>query len=127
MTVPVTQAKEPGHLHRAWPREGEAPEEPDVPTAEAPTNDARDAPRAAASTRGRLTVSATPWATVRVDGRPVGNTPIRQLTLPAGVHQLVLENPPLGARVERRVRVAPGEALRVRADLEASPPRLTLR
>ncbi|HJL06779.1 MAG TPA: protein kinase [Polyangiaceae bacterium LLY-WYZ-15_(1-7)] len=72
--------------------------------------------------RAHVTVSATPWASARLDGRALGNTPIRREAASAGEHVLVLENPPLGRRVEVRFDAAPGQAIRVFADLSVDPP-----
>jgi hypothetical protein len=49
-----------------------------------------------------LNVSATPSARVWVDGREVGNTPVRQLALPVGQHEVRFEHPDYG---ERRMTV----------------------
>jgi serine/threonine-protein kinase len=46
--------------------------------------------------QARLLVNVTPWATVLVDGRAVGETP-RELSLPAGRHRLRVEHPTLGS------------------------------
>jgi hypothetical protein len=48
--------------------------------------------------KGRLNVNARPWANVLVDGRDVGQTPIANLSLPIGRHELVLRHPQLGER-----------------------------
>ncbi len=42
---------------------------------------------------GRLTLASTPWATVEVDGKPVGVTPLFELRLVAGQHTVSLQNP----------------------------------
>jgi hypothetical protein len=49
-----------------------------------------------------LNISATPSARVWVDGREVGNTPIAQLALPVGQHEVRFEHPEHG---ERRMTV----------------------
>jgi hypothetical protein len=49
-----------------------------------------------------LNVTATPSARVWVDGREVGNTPLRQLALPVGQHEVRFEHPEYG---ERRMTV----------------------
>jgi len=65
---------------------------------------------------GTLAINAVPWAEAFVDGMPVGETPIGNIQVPIGVHEIVLRHPDLG---ERRVTVtvtlgAPGK---VGADL----------
>ena len=49
-----------------------------------------------------LNVSATPAARVWVDGREIGNTPVSQLALPVGQHEVRFEHPEYG---ERRMTV----------------------
>jgi len=61
---------------------------------------------AAASGEGVLAVNATPWATLVVDGRRLGDTP-REVRLPAGLHRVRVEHPRLGA-VETSVEIRPG-------------------
>jgi tRNA A-37 threonylcarbamoyl transferase component Bud32 len=56
-----------------------------------------------------LDVNATPWAHVRVDGTPRGETPLLGLSLPAGTHSLELSNEPLGLHRELTVTLRPGE------------------
>jgi hypothetical protein len=54
---------------------------------------------------GTLSVNAQPWAEVWVDGQRIGETPIGNLSLPIGHHELVVRHPQLG---ERRQTVAVG-------------------
>jgi hypothetical protein len=54
-------------------------------------------------------VAVHPWATVSVDGRPVGETP-QDLPLPAGRHRLRAAHPTIGA-AELEVDVEPGRRL----------------
>jgi serine/threonine-protein kinase len=54
-------------------------------------------------------VSVHPWATVSVDGQPVGETP-QDLRLPAGPHRLRAAHPTFGA-AEVEVEVEPGRRL----------------
>jgi hypothetical protein len=49
-----------------------------------------------------LNVNATPSARVWVDGREIGNTPVSQLALPVGQHEVRFEHPEYG---ERRMTV----------------------
>jgi serine/threonine-protein kinase len=108
---------------------------PIEPEDAAPSRAPRDArPRAepspettAATRAGHLTVQALPWADVSLDGRPVGRTPMRELAVSAGDHELVLSCPPLGREVRRTVHVDEGARVRIGADLQASPPTITER
>jgi serine/threonine-protein kinase len=61
---------------------------------------------AEASGEGVLAVNATPWATLLVDGRRLGDTP-REVRLPAGRHRVRVEHPRLGS-VETSVEIRPG-------------------
>jgi serine/threonine-protein kinase len=61
---------------------------------------------APATGEGLLVVNATPWGTLLVDGRRVGDTP-REVRLPAGSHRVRVEHPRLGA-VDATVEIAPG-------------------
>ncbi len=64
---------------------------------------------AAARGEGRVVITVHPWATVAVDGQPVGETP-QDLRLPAGRHRLRAQHPELGA-AELEVAVEPGRRL----------------
>jgi serine/threonine protein kinase len=48
------------------------------------------------ATMGILNLAAAPWANVSLNGRNLGVTPLLNLRLPVGVHQLNLSNPELG-------------------------------
>ncbi len=43
---------------------------------------------------GMVSLNAIPWAHVKIDGRDVGNTPVKAMLLPAGRHRVILEHPP---------------------------------
>ena len=47
---------------------------------------------------GRLSVNAVPWADVSLDGASIGTTPLGELAVPIGVHELVFRHPQLGER-----------------------------
>jgi serine/threonine-protein kinase len=61
---------------------------------------------AAATGEGLLSVNATPWATLLVNGRRVGDTP-REVRLPAGRHAVRVEHPRLG-NVDATVEIVAG-------------------
>jgi hypothetical protein len=42
---------------------------------------------------GELSVNALPWAEVWIDGQKAGDTPIANLKVPLGTHQIVFKNP----------------------------------
>jgi hypothetical protein len=64
---------------------------------------------------GRVNFNATPWAEVWLDGRKLGDTPLANVVLPAGEHELVFRHPDFGER--RRTAVVPsGGAGRVSID-----------
>jgi len=45
---------------------------------------------------GTIALNATPWADVYIDGERVGETPIGNLQVPIGTHEIVFKNPDLG-------------------------------
>ena len=72
---------------------------------------------------GRVTVTAVPWAQVRLGNRVLGNTPQRNIRIPVGNQTLLLTNDALGRRVSIPLRVTPGAEFRVQANLQQDPPR----
>ncbi len=65
---------------------------------------------------GLLQVNALPWAHVLVDGRPVGDTPLGNLRVPLGRHEIRFTHPELGEQV-RQVVVSASAPTRVSVDL----------
>lgn len=65
---------------------------------------------------GTLHINALPWAQVAVDGRAIGETPIANLSLPIGNHEVVFRHPELGEQ-RTTVVVKPGPPVRVGVDL----------
>jgi hypothetical protein len=63
--------------------------------------------------RGRLNVNAQPWAQVWIDDRMIGETPLANVDIPIGEHEVIFRHPELG---ERR------QSVTVRAD---GPARVT--
>jgi hypothetical protein len=72
-----------------------------------------------------VTVNALPWAEVRLDGRVLGTTPRRALSVSAGSHTLLLSCPPLGKQARVEVEVRAGEHAQVVVDLQQEPPRVS--
>ena len=58
---------------------------------------------------GLLDIFVSPWAQVKVDGRAVGQTPIKNYRLSAGRHRVELINPGLGRRERVTVTVKAGQ------------------
>jgi hypothetical protein len=66
--------------------------------------------------KGVVNVNARPWADVLIDGQAVGQTPLSNLSLPLGPHQVTFRHPQLGERTERIAVTARG-VNRVSVDL----------
>ncbi len=102
-----------------------------IDAAEPPRAARVSAPRGPEAVReareGTLSVQALPWADVLVDGTPIGRTPLRARPIPAGAHTLTLRCPPLGREVSQPLQLDAGERLTVSANLQASPPSISLR
>jgi serine/threonine-protein kinase len=49
--------------------------------------------RPAPSKPGLLKLAILPWAEVSIDGKPMGTTPLKPISLKAGQHKVVLSNP----------------------------------
>ena len=47
---------------------------------------------------GRISINAVPWAEVLIDGTPAGETPLANLSLPIGTHEITFRHPQLGER-----------------------------
>ena len=103
------------------PREGTPPaSQLDTPTPTpiapplarpAPRSDVRP-PRDLPREPGRLRINLIPFAEVRLDGRPLGRTPI-DLSVEPGRHTLELHHPASGQRRERTIDLAAGGDLLV--------------
>ncbi|HEY6616815.1 MAG TPA: PEGA domain-containing protein, partial [Vicinamibacterales bacterium] len=66
---------------------------------------------------GRLNINATPWASVWIDGSPYGETPLGNLSIVPGEHEIVFRHPQLGERRERTL-VRPDTTARVAVSLQ---------
>lgn len=58
---------------------------------------------------GRLELRIRPFATVFIDGRRIGETPLPPVSMSAGKHRLRLVNEALNKRVEQDVVIRPGD------------------
>ena len=65
---------------------------------------------------GSLSINATPWAEVSLDGRTLGETPIANVTTRAGSHELVFKHPQHG-ELKQTVVVKAGEIGRVTVNM----------
>jgi hypothetical protein len=66
---------------------------------------------------GSVSINALPWADVSIDGRPVGTTPLANLSVPVGRHEIVFRHPQLGER-KQTVTVTATTPVRVGASLQ---------
>jgi hypothetical protein len=66
---------------------------------------------------GILNINAQPWAMVSIDGKAVGETPIGNLSVLPGEHEIVFSHPQLGERREK-ANVRPGVETRVAVNLQ---------
>ena len=71
---------------------------------------------------GTLQLLIVPWAEVEVDGTKVGVSPLKPLSLPAGVHAIKLTHPDYRP-YQRTVTIRRGETTKLQVDLtkEAFP------
>jgi PEGA domain len=66
---------------------------------------------------GTLNINATPWAAVWIDGTAYGETPLGNLSIVPGEHEIVFRHPQLGERRERII-VRPETPGRVAVNLQ---------
>jgi hypothetical protein len=50
---------------------------------------------------GRVSINAVPWAQVSIDGKPAGETPLGNVVLPVGEHQITFRHPQLGEQSQK--------------------------
>jgi len=94
-------------------RPAEASETTRPPSATAP-GVAPPVPPVPAARKAELSVNSQPWSNVTLDGRAIGQTPIRDLRIAAGRHKLVLTNPVRQSSREVVFTVKPGEKKLIR-------------
>jgi len=69
---------------------------------------------------GRVSINAVPWASVLIDGVAAGDTPLANLSIPIGSHDILFRHPQLGE--QRQTVVVKVEGLtRVSAVLQKEP------
>jgi hypothetical protein len=66
---------------------------------------------------GSLNINAQPWAAVWIDGNSVGETPLGNLSVVPGEHEIVFRHPQLGERREKTM-VRSGAETRVSANFQ---------
>ena len=67
--------------------------------------------------QGIVNLNASPWAEVWIDGRRVGDTPIGNLAVPIGPHEIVFRHPELGEK-KQAVSVTTGAPVRVSVSMK---------
>jgi serine/threonine-protein kinase len=89
---------------------------PEPPPVDTPATDKPAAPAKPAVAMGKLTLDTTPWTRVFLRGRQLGDTPLINVSLPAGRHQLKLvnEEKKINALIEVDVRAGQVTAKRLR-------------
>jgi hypothetical protein len=65
---------------------------------------------------GRVSINAQPWAQVWIDGNLVGDTPLANVMVAAGEHEIIFRHPQLGERREKTI-VKSGMQTRISANL----------
>jgi len=69
---------------------------------------------------GRISINAVPWATVLIDGVAAGDTPLANISIPIGPHDILFRHPQLGE--QRQSVIVKVEGLtRVSAVLQKAP------
>lgn len=66
---------------------------------------------------GRVSVNAQPWAEVSIDSRVIGETPLANVSVPIGEHEVVFRHPELGER-RQTITVRADAPTRVSATFE---------
>ena len=74
-----------------------------------------------------LRILANPQATVEIDGRPRGSSPIGDLVVAPGNHLVRLNCAPLGEAVSQNVRIEPGESITISGDFTGAHGRILTR
>jgi serine/threonine-protein kinase len=79
---------------------------------------AHNAAKSITFAKASLEVRAAPWANVKLDGKAMGQTPVKTDDVYEGDHVLELSNPELNQTRRIEVKLAPGEHKTVRESLE---------
>ena len=100
------------------------PAEPKAQPAKAPTDSKKTTPPSkdkatAAGGKGNITVKATPWATVLIDSKRIGNTPITR-EYKTGNHKIEIQLPSKHISVNKTVNVKAGQTITIGYDFNTS-------
>ena len=113
-------ARRPAALSRTTPARPRTRTRPRAtPHARQRPRRARRRPRQPAVAMGTLSVNASPWATVHVNGKLAGTTPILRFPVRAGRASVTIENPKLG-RKQVDVKIEPRKDTPLIVDLHAA-------
>ncbi|MBA3885232.1 MAG: PEGA domain-containing protein, partial [Acidobacteria bacterium] len=66
---------------------------------------------------GVVNVNASPWAEVWIDGRRVGETPLANVSVPLGSHEVVFRHPEFGEK-RQTISVTGGAPVRISVDMK---------
>jgi hypothetical protein len=66
---------------------------------------------------GTVNLNASPWAEVWIDGQRVGETPIGNLSVPIGPHEVIFKHPQFGER-RHAIAVTVGAPVRLSVDMK---------
>lgn len=116
------QAIAPSDGPRPTSKSAEASEPTSVGSSTAPAASSAGDRQPSVETTGTLRIVVLPWADISIDGRAVGHTPLKPLSLGPGDHIVRIENP--GYHVlQRKVTIRPGQTTILQLDLaqEAFP------
>jgi hypothetical protein len=69
---------------------------------------------------GRISINAVPWADVLIDGTAAGQTPLANLSLPIGSHEITFRHPQFGEKKQTVVVKAEG-LLKITQTLSGDP------
>jgi hypothetical protein len=75
------------------------------------------APLAIELPQGTINLNALPWAEVWIDGRRIGETPIGNLAIPIGPHEILFRHPQYGER-KQAVSVTMSAPVRLSVDMK---------
>jgi serine/threonine-protein kinase len=70
---------------------------------------------------GYIAINTEPWTNVKLGGRLLGTTPLRDMKLPVGQHKLTFENPQMHLRITVKVDVREGQHTQHRFMLQRAP------
>jgi serine/threonine-protein kinase len=101
----------------AVPAKPEADAAPATTTATATRGKKKKRKRKKVVGTGTVTITSLPWARVAIDGRYVGDTPLKRKKLPVGKHKVRLANPETGQSATRTVEIEAGEHSTLRLKL----------